>query len=247
MPAWVAPAAIAAGQAIITMAQNWRARKINERYVRQQNEYNSPRSQMARYQAAGLNPALVYSQGSPGNQMSLQSVPYTNVGQDTASAFNQSRLAQSQVQAQEANVRRTNMLTEVARLQRAVLAKNPYLDERAFEAIVDSFVSTAKSKAAQAGMDVTKSDWYTGVKSFNVEGQPVHEGPAGVMALEMGLKSLIQKYDLGTQDQKIKAEILQGKDFDNDLKELQVRWLEDAEMTPQHVLDLLKILLMKIK
>lgn len=32
-----------------------------------QNEYNSPSSQMARYQAAGLNPLLVYGQGNPGN------------------------------------------------------------------------------------------------------------------------------------------------------------------------------------
>lgn len=32
-----------------------------------ENEYNSPRSQMERYQAAGLNPNLIYSQGTPGN------------------------------------------------------------------------------------------------------------------------------------------------------------------------------------
>lgn len=32
-----------------------------------QNEYNSPIQQMARYQEAGLNPNLIYSQGSPGN------------------------------------------------------------------------------------------------------------------------------------------------------------------------------------
>lgn len=34
---------------------------------RMQNEYNSPSSQMARYQAAGLNPLLIYGQGNPGN------------------------------------------------------------------------------------------------------------------------------------------------------------------------------------
>lgn len=31
-----------------------------------QNEYNSPAQQMARYKAAGLNPNLIYGQGSPG-------------------------------------------------------------------------------------------------------------------------------------------------------------------------------------
>lgn len=32
-----------------------------------ENEYNTPKSQMERYQVAGLNPNLIYSQGSPGN------------------------------------------------------------------------------------------------------------------------------------------------------------------------------------
>ena len=36
-----------------------------------QNEYNSPIQQMARYQEAGLNPNLIYSQGSPGNSQSM--------------------------------------------------------------------------------------------------------------------------------------------------------------------------------
>lgn len=42
-----------------------------------QNEYNSPVSQMQRYQAAGLNPNLIYGQGNPGNQGSpvVQSSP----------------------------------------------------------------------------------------------------------------------------------------------------------------------------
>ena len=38
-----------------------------------QNEYNSPIQQMARYQEAGLNPNLIYSQGSPGNSQSMPS------------------------------------------------------------------------------------------------------------------------------------------------------------------------------
>lgn len=38
---------------------------------RRQNEYNSPIQQMARYQEAGLNPNLIYSQGSPGNSQSM--------------------------------------------------------------------------------------------------------------------------------------------------------------------------------
>jgi len=35
-----------------------------------QNEYNSPASQMARYEAAGLNKNMIYGQGTPGNAVS---------------------------------------------------------------------------------------------------------------------------------------------------------------------------------
>lgn len=42
-----------------------------------QNAYNSPQAQMRRYEKAGLNPALIYSQGNPGNATSapVQGVP----------------------------------------------------------------------------------------------------------------------------------------------------------------------------
>lgn len=42
-------------------------RRDNIEFWRMQNEYNSPQAQMQRFQAAGLNPNLVYSQGNPGN------------------------------------------------------------------------------------------------------------------------------------------------------------------------------------
>ena len=38
-----------------------------------QNEYNSPASQMSRYREAGLNPNLIYGQGTPGNASSSPS------------------------------------------------------------------------------------------------------------------------------------------------------------------------------
>lgn len=40
-----------------------RARRDNERQWHMQNEYNSPSSQMKRYQEAGLNPNLIYGSG----------------------------------------------------------------------------------------------------------------------------------------------------------------------------------------
>jgi len=47
-------------------------RSDNLAFWNQQNEYNSPAAQMARFKAAGLNPHLIYGQGSAGNASSVQ-------------------------------------------------------------------------------------------------------------------------------------------------------------------------------
>lgn len=50
---------------------------INLDFWNKQNEYNRPINQMKRFKEAGLNPALMYGQGNPGNASSLQSANYT--------------------------------------------------------------------------------------------------------------------------------------------------------------------------
>lgn len=49
------------------MGENERAFQREIDMWNMQNEYNSPKSQMERYQSAGLSPYLVYGQGTPGN------------------------------------------------------------------------------------------------------------------------------------------------------------------------------------
>lgn len=56
----------------------------NRESWRQQNEYNNPAAQMQRFKDAGLNPNLIYGQGSPGNatempKYSAPSVDYSGV------------------------------------------------------------------------------------------------------------------------------------------------------------------------
>lgn len=49
-----------------------RRKQDNIEFWRMQNEYNSPSAQMQRFQAAGLNPNLIYGQGSGGGSGSIQ-------------------------------------------------------------------------------------------------------------------------------------------------------------------------------
>lgn len=68
-------------------AQAW-----NESMWQKQNEYNTPAAQIQRMREAGLNPALMYSQGNVGNAESVKSVspaqvqPVTGLSQGIASA-----------------------------------------------------------------------------------------------------------------------------------------------------------------
>nr|QJB18744.1 MAG: DNA pilot protein [Microvirus sp.] len=57
----------------VQASQNKKARDYEQAQINAQNLYNSPASQMARYQAAGLNPHLIYGQGSSGLQQSTVS------------------------------------------------------------------------------------------------------------------------------------------------------------------------------
>lgn len=252
MPAWVVPAAIAAGGALINMAQGWRARKVNENYVRQQNQYNSPRAQMARYQSAGLNPHLVYSQGNPGNQSTTLSQPESlqNAGTTFAQGFNQSSLAQSQVAAQGAQKLRTEAMTEVAKLQAQVLQRNPYLSDGYLDAVVKSMVETANQKAADARVAGKKADWFTDKswkQSVDQNGNLIMDNTSnGWLKMDKELQLLSQRFDLGNLDQKIKAEVLQSKEFQNALSEIQLRWLQDGDVTPQHIFQGIMLLLSKM-
>lgn len=263
MPAWVVPAVIGAVSLISSLVgqskQKKENRKIaetqnlqNEKFIASQNAYNSPVAQMSRFQDAGLNPHLIYGQGNPGNQSSPQQaadikpVDYGDLGvRDAIGLMNQTSLMQSQIQAQNANTRRTGVLTELNALQADVLAKNPLLDADGFNAIITSLKATAESKVANAGMDTATADWFKGEKTFSINGVDMH-GPAGILKLETELKLLEQKFNLGTLDSAIKAEVINSKQFQNAILEVQKKFMTDAEITPQHIVQFIQLLLMKI-
>jgi len=213
----------------------------NEKYLTQQNEYNKPVNQMARFQEAGLNPNLIYGQGSPGNQSQALSYPdikpadfqaRTNA-QDTIATFNQTRLANSQVQAQNASTMQKVAQTSVARLQAQVLAKNPALDDAGFKAMIDNLVASAQLKAEQV----------RGQKIANT--QAAGMGPAAIAKVYQETKLLEQRFNLGTQDSQIKAQIMKSKEFQNAILEVQKKFMTDGDITPQHIMQFIQLILMK--
>lgn len=262
MPAWILPAAMAVGQLIGNIIQQRKQNKENRKLAEFQNtanqealdkqlEYNTPANQMSRFQDAGLNPNLIYGQGNPGSQSEplrypeIKPTDYQRSMEGILPLANQTALAQSQVQAQNAQTRRTGVLTQLNQLQIRVMERNPLLNETGFKAIIDSLKSSAEIKAADSSVKSATADWFHGKESFNINGVPMH-GPAGVLKLETELKLLEQRFNLGTLDGKIKAEVLNSKEFQNAILEVQKKWMTDSQVTPQHIYQFIQLLLMKI-
>lgn len=214
----------------------------NEAYLDAQNAYNTPLAQRQRFQDAGYNPNLFYGQGNPGNQSSPLSYPEigrTNMSMpDIAGLMNQSALVQSQVQATNAKTQHTYAMTELNKLQASVLKKNPLLDPETFHSILDGLKASAAIKMSEANMSTLKESWMSG----NIE-RGVMPG-ADKMFKELDL--LEQRYNLGVQDQAIKAEILKSKEFQNTILEIQKKFMQDGDITPQHIFQFITMLMMKM-
>lgn len=217
----------------------------NERYLQMQLDYNTPRAQMARYQDAGLNQNLIYGQGNPGNQSAPLSYPdtqrtdYQSAAAMLSPQLNQAMLTQSQVQSIDAKTRQTGVLTQLNMLQARVLERNPLLNATGYNAIIDSLKSSAEIKASESVV--------SGINSNFANTQDFKSGlKMGEVRLFQELDLLDQRFKLGSLDGQLKAQVLQSKEFQNAILEVQKKWMTDAEITPQHILQFIQLLLMKL-
>lgn len=113
----IAAAAISAGAQLLgtgaSMASTGKLNKKNRQWqedrMREMNEYNTPANQMARFRAAGLNPHLIYGQGTNGNQSAPTALPdqklpdYSGIG-DAAQAYTATRQQQTQIDQMKKNI-----------------------------------------------------------------------------------------------------------------------------------------------
>lgn len=206
------------------------------------NEYNSPKNQMSRFQDAGLNPHLIYGQGSPGNQSSPGNAPdlrprdfgmlMQSLGQAPMQVA-QMRLLQSQTNAVNAKTEQTHAVAALNRLQAQVIEKNPLLDDDGFKAIIDGLKATAAIKTEQ----VTQNQ----AKSFVDQASAGHQ----VSKIFKEIQLLEQRYKLSLLDEKLRAEVLKSKEFQNSILEIQKKFVADGEIGPQQIYQFINLLLNK--
>jgi len=209
----------------------------NMELLKYQLDYNSPASQMGRFKEAGLNPNLVYGQGSPGNMESAPKYPdiqppdfsfMATVG----SQFAQARLANAQADLTNQRTVESGVKQDLMRAQKDLVKANPYMKEEYVSLMIQTLNSTAVIKQQEAQ-----------VLNFYESGHQFSVGQRKILA-ELDL--LTQRFRLGEADQKIKAQVLESKEFQNMLSEIQVKWMRDSEITPQHVYMFIQMLLARL-
>lgn len=234
-PAWVVPAITAVAGTGLDMLAKRRQRKLNEKYIDQQNQYNTPEAQMKRYKRGGLNPNLIYQQGSSGNQSESVRAPESSPGSTLSSTFNQTRMAQTQEAVGAARIVQSKAMAEVNKVQAEVLRRNPLLNDEAFISTIQSIKKTAEIKASEA----TSADmqaWYDRA-TMGHRSDKVHKE----------VTNLEKQFDLLKLDEKLKAEVLKSKQFQNSIIEIQERFLRDGDIGPQQILEFLKLFLTRLK
>lgn len=208
----------------------------------EQRKYDSPEQQMERFRQAGLNPHLAYSQGNVGNMNSpvtMGSIPSVQGGHidtsypDIAGDFQKYQLMQSQAGLTNAKIEESTIKQDVLKAQKDVLQANPYLKPAYVNAIVDGLEATAKMKQQEATFLTSEYKY----EAISTQGEKK-------MLLE--LEQLAQKVGLNQADLSIKAKILESKEFQNALQEIQLKWLKDGEVTPQHIYQGIMLLLQKM-
>lgn len=209
----------------------------------EQNAYNTPEMQIKRFQDAGLNPNLIYGQGTPGNQPSSVNAPewkardYSQVMGNISSAiplFNQTRLATSQVAAQNARTAQTMQLAELEKMQTQVTARNPLLNDDGFKAVIDGLKLTAANKAQD-------------LKTGNISNW-INSASAGwqVQKVQKEVDLLEQRFKLGQADQQIKSQVVKSKEFQNAILEVQKKFMVDGDIDSQHIYQFISLLLQKM-
>lgn len=204
-----------------------------------QMDMDSPSSQMRRFKEAGLNPNLVYGQGTPGN---MGTAPQVNAPAGPSmssidagfmarlgSDFQQARLMAAQTDLTRTKDTESQFRSELIQAQKDVTKANPYLKAGYVESLVAQLKATADIKSQEAEFKLQEVAGYVGDKKY------IKPTARGMIIMQEQMDQLMQKFNLNTADLKLKAEVLQSKEFQNALQQVQVEWMKNADITPQHI------------
>lgn len=210
----------------------------NMELLKYQLDYNTPSAQMQRYKDAGLNPNLVYSQGSPGNMQSAPSYPNIQTTDQSIELPNllsmyqqiaNAKLLETQADLNQIKGNESVQKQDLMRAQENLVLANPYLNKTYMEALVQSLES-------KASMLQTQNRTISEIMTVTT-GEGTKEMPMLMVKAEQEINALLQRnkiLDLQSSnletDNKIKAEVLKSKSFQNDMDAVFNGFLKNSQM-----------------
>lgn len=220
--------------------------KHNMELMEYQLAYNTPKEQMKRFKLAGLNPNLVYGQGTPGNMDSPPRYPdiqapdyqrmYENTFGDLGTKLQQAKLMQAQTDFTMTKTDESGVRQDQMKAQKALIEANPFLKKGYVDMMLLNLESAAKMKEQQAGFMLSKTqDDVTGAR-----------WERGYLQMQRELDLLTQRYNLNAADAKIKAEIIQSKGFQNDIDKVKANFMKNGDLSPEHIRQFIMMLIQRL-
>lgn len=166
-----------------------------------QNEYNSPSAQMRRFQDAGLNPNLIYGQGTNGNastapQMVTPQVPAIDKqAQEIGKLFNIANL-----QLLGANISKANAEADIAREEasiKEVESKNAWADYSALQELGQNYrfnARTGQFEYVPTGIEYIKGTGYEAISRGHLMKHVLKYYPYGRIPYQVNLLEHQKKF-----------------------------------------------------
>lgn len=215
----------------------------NKKIQNEQRVYDSPEAQMARYKAAGLNPHLIYGSGTSAGSafpISTQGIAPSRIDApsasypDIAGSFMSAGQSLAQTGLTQQKTQESQQKTALMEIQTDIAKTNPMLNENVYKGTIYMMEQVALQKAQDArflASYANREDAYT----------------RGEQKIQSSVDAMMKGLDIQNQDLEIKNKIFESKEYQNALLKIQKAWLEDGDISPEHIRQGLMLILGRMK
>lgn len=196
--------------------------------------YNSPQAQMQRYKDAGLNPNLIYGQGTPGNMNGTAVQAQGNIQKaDVLGPIMESLMFGKELELKDATIEQVRANTRLIDERVGSEDWKQKLSAQEYDYLMENYPEILqKLKRENVIGEETKQS--------TIQGQQ-----ANAILLSHKIQTELYKQGLMLQDGSIKAEVLRSKEFQNKLLEMQKDFVESGDFNASHFWQAILLLISK--
>lgn len=246
--------------------------KQNMELLKYQLDYNTPSAQMQRYKDAGLNPHLIYGQGSSGNMASAPQYPtiqptdmsitlpnmlemYQRVAQtdliktqaDLNSIKGQEAVENTQLKKVQAELARANPILKEGYtdlLIEKLKAQNNLLSKQSVLSEVQTEINQFQvNKMMPKQLEKLNADIQNVLKRNGLLDEQKDLTVLKQKAESMGLEIKAQQLSVYELDRLIKERIIQSQQFQNDILQVHRNFMVNGDFNAQTGMEVLKLII----